>query len=62
MAIAATLLSQDIKVLATGKIAQLWNSAAEFWIYCLTHKNNFNAVVINYISVKSCRKSVNFQR
>ena len=62
MAIAATLLSQDIKVLATGKIAQLWNSVAEFWIYCLTHKKNFNAVVINYISVRSYRKSGNFQR
>ena len=51
MAIAATVLwSQDIKVVATGIIAQLRNSAAEFWTCCLTHEKNFNAEVVDYIS------------
>ena len=51
MAIAATVLwSQDIKVVDTGKIAQLRKSAAEFWTCCLTHEKNFNTVVGDYIS------------
>ena len=41
----AGLWSQDIKVVATDKIRK---SGAEFWMCCLTHEKNFNAVVMDY--------------
>ena len=49
----AVLWSQNIKVVTTGKIAQIWNSSAEFWTCYLTDEKNFKAVVMDYISIRS---------